>query len=75
MERILEYSNIKEELPEIIHHTKSNIKNWPSNGEIKFINVNANYRKNLPLCLKDISLTIHPKEKIGIIGRTGPKNI
>eukprot|EP01080_Neovahlkampfia_damariscottae_P012239 gene12239-5825_t len=71
VERILEYSEITEELPEIIHHTKPKFESWPSKGEIKFKHVNANYRHNLPLCLRDISLTIQGSEKIGVIGRTG----
>jgi len=29
------------------------------------------YRNNLPLVLKDVSFTIRPKEKVGIVGRTG----
>lgn len=29
------------------------------------------YRENLPLVLKKVSFTIKPKEKIGIVGRTG----
>jgi len=29
------------------------------------------YRSDLPLVLKDVSFTIRPKEKVGIVGRTG----
>jgi ABC-type multidrug transport system fused ATPase/permease subunit len=29
------------------------------------------YRPNLPLVLNDISMEIKPREKIGIVGRTG----
>eukprot|EP00055_Hartaetosiga_balthica_P015506 m.91950 g.91950 ORF g.91950 m.91950 type:complete len:1384 (+) comp8883_c0_seq3:26-4177(+) len=45
--------------------------NWPTRGEIVFDNAEAHYRPGLPAVLKNISLTIHSNEKIGIVGRTG----
>lgn len=33
--------------------------------------MSVKYRPNLPLVLKNITLTINPKEKIGVVGRTG----
>ncbi|KAM8953932.1 ATP-binding cassette sub-family C member 5 isoform 2-T2 [Pelodytes ibericus] len=44
---------------------------WPQEGEIRFENAEMRYRENLPLVLKKVSFTIKPKEKIGIVGRTG----
>uniref|UniRef100_A0A8D0E2P0 ATP-binding cassette sub-family C member 5 n=1 Tax=Salvator merianae TaxID=96440 RepID=A0A8D0E2P0_SALMN len=44
---------------------------WPQEGEIIFENAEMRYRENLPLVLKKVSFTIKPKEKIGIVGRTG----
>mmetsp|Transcript_9777 Transcript_9777/g.10517 ORF Transcript_9777/g.10517 Transcript_9777/m.10517 type:complete len:479 (+) Transcript_9777:1-1437(+) len=44
---------------------------WPSQGKIVFENVNMRYRENLPLVLKDCSFTVSPREKIGVVGRTG----
>ncbi|XP_063772646.1 ATP-binding cassette sub-family C member 5 isoform X1 [Pseudophryne corroboree] len=44
---------------------------WPHEGEITFENAEMRYRENLPLVLKKVSFTIKPKEKIGIVGRTG----
>ncbi|KAJ1118458.1 hypothetical protein NDU88_006649, partial [Pleurodeles waltl] len=44
---------------------------WPQEGAIKFQNVEMCYRKDLPLVLKNVSFEIKPKEKIGIVGRTG----
>ncbi|XP_026888570.2 multidrug resistance-associated protein 5 isoform X1 [Electrophorus electricus] len=44
---------------------------WPQEGEVVFEGVEMRYRENLPLVLKKLSCTIHPKEKIGIVGRTG----
>ncbi|XP_017202461.1 ATP-binding cassette sub-family C member 5 isoform X2 [Oryctolagus cuniculus] len=44
---------------------------WPQQGEVTFENAEMRYRENLPLVLKKVSFTIKPKEKIGIVGRTG----
>ncbi|KAM9316943.1 ATP-binding cassette sub-family C member 5 [Gastrophryne carolinensis] len=44
---------------------------WPQEGEIVFESTEMRYRENLPLVLKKVSFTIKPKEKIGIVGRTG----
>ncbi|RLN48167.1 hypothetical protein BBJ29_000290 [Phytophthora kernoviae] len=44
---------------------------WPSAGAIEFRNVNLRYRPGLPRVLRNLSLTIRPQEKIGIVGRTG----
>lgn len=53
--------------------TSSNqrLRVWPSQGKIVFENVNMRYRENLPLVLKDCSFTVSPREKIGVVGRTG----
>ncbi|XP_036622602.1 multidrug resistance-associated protein 5 isoform X2 [Trichosurus vulpecula] len=44
---------------------------WPQEGEVVFENAEMRYRENLPLVLKKVSFIIKPKEKIGIVGRTG----
>uniref|UniRef100_A0A674AHW8 ATP-binding cassette sub-family C member 5 n=1 Tax=Salmo trutta TaxID=8032 RepID=A0A674AHW8_SALTR len=44
---------------------------WPQEGEVVFDGTEMRYRDNLPLVLKKVSCTIRPKEKIGIVGRTG----
>ncbi|VDO97764.1 unnamed protein product [Soboliphyme baturini] len=53
-------------------------KDWPPSGSINFQNsryvltvFRLNYRDNKIAALKDISLFIPSKEKIGIVGRTG----
>jgi len=37
----------------------------------RFHNANMRYRANLPLVLKNVSFVVKPREKIGIVGRTG----
>uniref|UniRef100_A0A672Z7A9 ATP-binding cassette sub-family C member 5 n=1 Tax=Sphaeramia orbicularis TaxID=375764 RepID=A0A672Z7A9_9TELE len=44
---------------------------WPQQGKLVFREVEMRYQENLPLVLNRISCTIRPKEKVGIVGRTG----
>lgn len=70
VERILEYSRLTPEAPEIIETNRPPLK-WPAEGEIKFDHYYTKYRPELDYVLKDINLKIDPREKIGIVGRTG----
>ncbi|AET39329.1 ATP-binding cassette glutathione S-conjugate transporter YCF1 Ecym_4265 [Eremothecium cymbalariae DBVPG len=70
VERIKEYTDLKPEAPMIIP-TSRPPKNWPANGDIKFEHFSTRYRPELDLILEDINLHIHPREKVGIVGRTG----
>ena len=45
--------------------------NWPSKGQIKFVNFSAKYRPFTPVILKKLNIIINPGEKVGIVGRTG----
>ncbi|KAJ2504126.1 Multidrug resistance-associated protein 1 [Coemansia sp. RSA 2049] len=45
--------------------------NWLASGKIELRNFSMKYHKDLEYVLKDISLTINPGERIGIVGRTG----
>ena len=40
-------------------------------GEIVFDRVCARYRRELPQVLMDVSFTVAPREKVGVVGRTG----
>ncbi|XP_063809428.1 ATP-binding cassette sub-family C member 5-like isoform X3 [Pseudophryne corroboree] len=71
VERINYYiENLESEAPFSIPE-KSPKDEWPQDGRITFENVEMRYRDNLPLVLKNISFSIKPQEKIGIVGRTG----
>lgn len=70
VERIKEYSELKSEAPLVIESNRPP-KEWPVAGEIKFEHYYTRYREDLDYVLKDINLEIKPREKIGIVGRTG----
>ncbi|KAI5806479.1 multidrug resistance-associated protein 1 [Peziza echinospora] len=70
VERVLEYSALPSEAPEHIPETQPS-SSWPVNGAVEFRNYSTRYRAGLDLILKDINLDIKPREKIGIVGRTG----
>ncbi|KNC99219.1 uncharacterized protein SPPG_05475 [Spizellomyces punctatus DAOM BR117] len=44
---------------------------WPSLGAIEFINYSLRYNPDNPPVLRNITLSIGMKEKVGIVGRTG----
>jgi ABC-type multidrug transport system fused ATPase/permease subunit len=46
-------------------------KSWPREGKIEFRNVVYSYAKDMEPALKGITFTINPRDKIGIVGRTG----
>jgi ABC-type multidrug transport system fused ATPase/permease subunit len=48
-----------------------NITTFINEGKINFSNYSVKYRPNTPLVLKNLNFEIKPKEKIGVVGRTG----
>ncbi|KAF8527278.1 P-loop containing nucleoside triphosphate hydrolase protein [Gautieria morchelliformis] len=70
VERILHQADVTPEAPEHIPEAQPE-EEWPSKGAVEFKSYSMRYRPDLDLVLKDISLTIKPREKIGICGRTG----
>ena len=72
MERCLKYTIIKGENSSIMENDENLInKNWPEEGKITFINYSVKYRPNTEIVLKNLNIKINPKEKIGVVGRTG----
>ena len=49
----------------------SEISMIDGDGNVEFENVSFNYYEKGPLVLNNISLTIKPGEKVGVVGRTG----
>ncbi len=69
IERINEYILLEKENTDKNHLTA--IDSWPENGQVIFDSVSFAYDNHLPDVLKNVSFTINPKEKVGIVGRTG----
>ena len=46
-------------------------EDWPREGAVMYRKYEMCYRKGLPLVLKGVSCHIQPRQKIGIVGRTG----
>ncbi|KAG0052207.1 hypothetical protein BGZ83_002894 [Gryganskiella cystojenkinii] len=69
VERVDEYSNKPTEAPVTtgVHLPEK----WPQHGQVIFKNYSTRYRQGLDLVIKDVSFTVQPMQKIGIVGRTG----
>lgn len=46
-------------------------EDWPAIGKVQFDNISLRYRKKTELVLKNLSFTIKPGQKVGVVGRTG----
>lgn len=69
VERCVEYTTLGTEAP---HHLDIHPpEGWPANGKIEFRDYKLRYREGLELVLKGITCTINPREKVGVVGRTG----
>lgn len=70
VERVLEYARLPSEAPDVIQNHRPP-SNWPPQGAVHFKNFSTRYREGLDLVLRDINLDVKPREKIGVVGRTG----
>lgn len=67
----LDSVNLMMNLPQERHEEERPLKRETLQGAIEFRQVDFHYPEQEQAALKDISLTIRPGEKIGIIGRSG----
>ncbi|KAI9475895.1 MAG: multi drug resistance-associated protein MRP [Benjaminiella poitrasii] len=68
VERIKEYIDLPTEKYNAVRSVNPM---WPEKGLIEFRDYATRYRPGLDLALRNLSFTVAPKEKIGIVGRTG----
>ncbi|XP_073470477.1 ATP-binding cassette sub-family C member 4 isoform X1 [Aquarana catesbeiana] len=69
VERVMEYTQLEKEAE--WESKRRPPFDWPSKGMIAFENVNFAYSLDGPLVLRHLTALIRPKEKVGIVGRTG----
>ncbi|XP_006811248.2 ATP-binding cassette sub-family C member 5-like [Saccoglossus kowalevskii] len=64
------YKNLESEAPMKVKGYEPP-PDWPQEGSVSYQDYKLKYRDGLPNVLKGITFNINPKEKIGIVGRTG----
>ncbi|KAL2917185.1 Transporter of the ATP-binding cassette (ABC) [Polyrhizophydium stewartii] len=70
VERVEEYSKLPQEPPAVIEEYRPP-HDWPHEGRIDVDNVSVKYAPDLPEALRGITFRVNPREKLGIVGRTG----
>uniref|UniRef100_A0AAR2JQW4 ABC-type glutathione-S-conjugate transporter n=1 Tax=Pygocentrus nattereri TaxID=42514 RepID=A0AAR2JQW4_PYGNA len=70
VERVKEYADTPKEAPWTLEN-RSLPSAWPQTGTIEFQEYGLQYRKGLDWALKEITLSVREREKVGIVGRTG----
>lgn len=68
VERVIEYTKLESEPS---RNKKDLPIDWPQKGQIQFEDVKLRYIDSHPYVLKGLSFIVQPKEKIGVVGRTG----
>lgn len=69
VERVLEYTKLESE-PEREENKNLPI-DWPETGLVEFRDVKLKYNESDSYVLKNLNFVVQPKEKVGIVGRTG----
>ncbi|KAG0369465.1 hypothetical protein BGZ54_009889 [Gamsiella multidivaricata] len=70
VERVREYMDLPQEPPAVIEDSRPP-PGWPNNGEITVENLVMQYSPDDPPVIRDVSFHVKPREKVGIVGRTG----
>ncbi|KAJ2809166.1 hypothetical protein H4R20_000345 [Coemansia guatemalensis] len=70
VERATEYTQLPSEADTVIEDHRPK-QAWPEQGTLEFKNYSTRYREGLDLVLKDLSFRVQPRQKVGIVGRTG----
>ncbi|XP_056309877.1 multidrug resistance-associated protein 1-like [Danio aesculapii] len=70
VERVKEYAETAKEAPWTFEDSPLP-SDWPRSGSIGFHAFGLQYRRGLDWALKEISLSVNEREKVGIVGRTG----
>lgn len=67
VERVMEYLDVPQEAPPIIEESRPPAY-WPSSsGELVVDDLSVQYAPHLPPALRNVSFTVRPSEKIGVV--------
>jgi len=66
-ERVVEYTRIETERQDGVVPPA----HWPSQGRVEVTDLVVSYAPDLPPVLKGISFTVEPRQRLGVVGRTG----
>uniref|UniRef100_A0A4W2EHX9 Uncharacterized protein n=1 Tax=Bos indicus x Bos taurus TaxID=30522 RepID=A0A4W2EHX9_BOBOX len=69
VERGTKYTDLEKEAPWKLEYCP--LPSWPHEGKIDFYYINFRYSLDGPLVLKNLRVLTAPREKLGIVGRTG----
>ncbi|XP_077286529.1 putative multidrug resistance-associated protein lethal(2)03659 [Arctopsyche grandis] len=70
VERVLEYHDVEQEPP--LHQSEDEqLLHWPYKGKIEFDGLSLRYSPKGKTVLKKLTFKVLPKEKLGIVGRSG----
>lgn len=71
VERVLEYTDVEKERALDTPPDKKPPPTWPQQGEVRFKDLYLRYNPSDPPVLRNLNFTVRPREKVGIVGRTG----
>lgn len=69
--RVIEYNDLEKEASLESAGGKKPHPNWPEKGALEMRNVWMRYAPDGNPALRSLSFILHPKDKLGIVGRTG----
>lgn len=69
VERVIEYANNPQE--DLWVKPVRPAPSWPEQGAVELRRYSTRYRADTELVLADVTLDVRPREKLGIVGRTG----
>ncbi|KAG2178689.1 hypothetical protein INT44_001842 [Umbelopsis vinacea] len=69
VERVVEYTELDQDPPAVVQPRP--LSSWPEQGIIEFKDLHVKYAPDLETVLRGVSFKVKPKEKVGIVGRTG----
>lgn len=71
VKRIQEYSVLPKEAAKESEPDKKPASDWPQKGKIVYDQVSLRYFEDEEPVLRNLSFEINPREKVGVVGRTG----